>query len=192
MSTFNAITLAAMRLLQPSETYNGAYSQDNKSNDDNLGGAGLGGSDTNSSTSSGNNNNNNGGGGGGNDAYEFIAFLLWYVFLVLCCVIPTCCAYRRRRQVEARMAQQQTNMDRWQATNMFIVASSTGSGFRPGSHQHEAQLQAHRTKYLEQELKATTMVRNYIVRALNSVVMDVFNTIFPLDTIFTDTLFSQL
>jgi hypothetical protein len=57
------------------------------------------------------------------------------------------------------MAQQQTNMDRWQATNMFIVAS-TGGGFRHhGSRGDEELLQAHRTKYLEQELKATTMVR---------------------------------
>jgi hypothetical protein len=106
----------------------------------------AGGHDTNSDGSTS--------GGGGNDAYEFIAFLLWYVFLVLCCVIPTCCAYRRRRQVEARMAQQQTNMDRWQATNMFIVAG----GFRPDNNVEH--VQAHRTKYLEQELRATTMVRD--------------------------------
>jgi hypothetical protein len=149
--TINSILLTGMRLLQPSETYDGAYAQD-KSGDAQNGGQG-----NDVSSKAGNSNpdgSSSNSSGGGNDAYEFIAFLLWYVFLVLCCVIPTCCAYRRRRQVEVRMAQQQTNMDRWQATNMFIVA-----GMRQHNSQNEAQLQAHRTKYLEQELKATTMVR---------------------------------
>jgi hypothetical protein len=156
MSFHSAFATAAMRLLQPSEEYNGSSFGGKSSNDsdnDDITAQGTDGSNSSTNTS---------GGGGGNDAYEFIAFLLWYVFLVLCCVIPTCCAYRRRRQVEARMAQQQTNMDRWQATNMFIVAS-TGSGFRQGGSHHEALLQAHRTKYLEQELKGTTMVRTYIL-----------------------------
>jgi hypothetical protein len=129
------IRMGMMRLLQPSESLNGDSS-----------------SDGNDAANGGTGSNINGGGGSGNDAYEFIAFLLWYVFLVLCCVIPTCCAYRRRRQVEARMAQHQTTMDRWQATNMFIVAG----GFRTDNAEH---VQAHRTKYLQQELKATTMVR---------------------------------
>jgi hypothetical protein len=149
--SFDSMSAAALglRLLQPNDAFNGSY---------------VGGNDAaNGGTGSSNTNQNNddgggdggGGGGEGNDAYEFIAFLLWYVFLVLCCVIPTCCAYRRRRQVEARMVQQQSNMDRWQATNMFIVAG----GFRNDNAEH---VQAHRTKYLEQELKPTTMVRKIL------------------------------
>jgi hypothetical protein len=143
--SINSIIMTGMRLLQSSETYDGAYAEG--TNDAEASGTGT--------SSTGDSNPDGSSSSGGNDAYEFIAFLLWYVFLVLCCVIPTCCAYRRRRQVEARMAQQQTNMDRWQATNMFVVAG----GFRPHNSHNEAQLQAHRTKYLEKELKATTMVR---------------------------------
>lgn len=85
-------------------------------------------------------------------AYEFVAFLLWYIFLVLCCIVPTCCAYRRRRLMEQRLAMQQTNMSRLQASNLFILSNLSYP------RRNTERVIEERKRILTEEIKGTTMV----------------------------------
>lgn len=94
----------------------------------------------------------------GNDAYEFVAFLLWYIFLVLCCIVPTCFAYRRRRLLEARIQQQQENMNRLQQSDIIVF-----SNFQQHQQQYwpnEEVLQSARAQAITKVLLKTTMVRS--------------------------------